>query len=197
MKIAQPIIETVPISKLKPWPKNPRIKHAVESIARSIESFGYLSPIVVQKKTYRVLSGHGRLKALKRLKNVKEVPVIIADINERNAQLYTLADNRLHDLSTFDMGKMTGLLKGLGKMDLKLTGLNNFKLEQALNVEKRQSEDKPKKITFYANRKNSTKLIVVFETKKQLQFVKRKIEEFQGNSDKSPGDVVYSLFHKH
>jgi hypothetical protein len=196
MKINPPVIETVALSKLKPWAKNPRIKHAVEAIARSIESFGYLSPIVVQKKTYRVLSGHGRLKALKRLKNVKEVPVIIADVNERNAQLYALADNRLHDLSIFDMGKMNGLLKGLGKMDLKFTGLNSFKLEQALKAEKRQSEDKPKKITFYANRKNSTKLIVVFETKKQLQFVKRKIEELQGNSDKSAGDVVYWLFRK-
>src|SRR5208283_406521 len=126
MKINPPVIETVALSKLKPWARNPRIKHAVESIARSIESFGYLQPIVVQKKTYRVLSGHGRLKALKRLKNVTEVPVIIADINERNAQLYTLADNRHHDLSPFDMGKMTGLLKGFGKLDLKLTGLNNF-----------------------------------------------------------------------
>lgn len=88
MKIQPPTIEVVPIGKLKPWSKNPRIKHAVDGIANSIEHFGYLNPIIVQKKTYRILGGHGRLKALKRSK-VKEVPVIVADISDRNASLYT------------------------------------------------------------------------------------------------------------
>jgi hypothetical protein len=124
-KIKPPVIETVPLSKLKPWDRNPRIKHAVDAISMSIEKLGYLAPIIVQKNTYRILAGHGRLKALRVLK-IKEVPVIVADINDKNADLYTLADNRLHDVSIFDMKALSGMLKGLGTLNLKMTGFTEM-----------------------------------------------------------------------
>ena len=208
MKIQPPIIETVPIAKLKPWAKNPRIRHAVDNIARSIESFGYLSPIVVQKKTYRVLSGHGRLKALKR-KNVKQVPVVVADISDRNADLYTIADNKLTDSSVFDMKMTSELLKGLGKLDFRLTGFGDDELQKLLDAGQDVDDalgvaNKLRKVTFYAGQDpsdaktiaNDRTLVIVFETEKQLAFVKQKIHELQAGNRKSVGAIIYSTFHK-
>src|SRR3990167_7958666 len=86
-------IETLLISKIKPWPRNPRRNHDVDAIARSIESFGYLNPIIVQAKTYRVIAGHGRLAALRK-SGVDKAPVIVDDLDDQKADLYTLADNK-------------------------------------------------------------------------------------------------------
>lgn len=74
MDIPAPVIASFDLSLLKPWPGNPRRAHAVDDIARSIEAFGYAAPILIQKGTNRILAGHGRLEALKKL-GVKEAAV--------------------------------------------------------------------------------------------------------------------------
>jgi len=206
MKINPPVIETVALSKLKPWARNPRIKHAVDQIAQSIESFGYLSPIIVQKKTYRVLAGHGRLKALKR-KNIKEIPVIVADISDRNADLFTIADNKLTDSSMFDMKMTTDLLKGLGKLDFKLTGFSGEELEKLLGAQGDIDDaegvtKKLRRVEFYVGGEaskdktalNDRTLVVVFSTEAQLDFVKKRIHEKQSGKDISIGDVIFQVF---
>lgn len=128
------ILETVPLNRLKPWPKNPRKSHAVEAIARSIESFGYLSPIVVQAKTYRILAGHGRLEALAKV-GAKEIPVVVADIDDDKADLYTIADNKLTEAAEWDFGKMAHLLLEFDtkNLDTTLTGFDSEELERIAN----------------------------------------------------------------
>jgi DNA modification methylase len=130
MKLKLPTIETVALGKLKPWDKNPRKSHAVEAIARSIESFGYLSPIVCQKGTYRILAGHGRLEALKQ-RGVAKVPVVVADVTDEQASLYTLADNKLTELAEWDEELLAGLVKDLSALDLdlSLTGFSDVELK--------------------------------------------------------------------
>jgi hypothetical protein len=134
MRIPPPKIETVPIGKLVPWVKNPRKGHAVKEIARSIDAFGYLAPIVVQAKTYRVLAGHGRLAALKEA-GVTEVPVIVADIDDDRADLFTLADNKTSEYSDWDFGTMADLIldfdvKGL---DTRAAAFRDFEVERIVN----------------------------------------------------------------
>jgi ParB-like chromosome segregation protein Spo0J len=192
--IKQPTIETVAIAKLKPWPKNPRVQHAVEGIAASIERFGYLSPIIVQAKTYRVLSGHGRLKALKK-KKVKSVPVIVTEITDRNADLFTLADNKLNDRSSFDLGMTADLLKGLGKLDFKVTGFGEDELQKLLGAEEPKEEDR-RKITFYAGSRDARTLLVTFASDEQYEFVTKAIKTLRKGNAKSVGDVVYNIFKK-
>jgi ParB/RepB/Spo0J family partition protein len=109
MRIPPPVIEMVALDRLRPWPRNPRKGHAVEKIARSIEAFGYAAPIVAQTGTYRILAGHGRLEALKAL-GVSEVPVVVLDVDDDRADLYTLADNKIAESAEWDFPVMADLL---------------------------------------------------------------------------------------
>src|SRR5687768_2417066 len=110
MSLKAPQVETVPLAQIKPWGKNPRRGHAVDAIARSIEAFGYLAPIIVQAKTYRVLAGHGRLQAMKKAGAV-EALVVVADLTDAQATAYTLADNRMAESSSWDPAGVAALLK--------------------------------------------------------------------------------------
>ena len=112
MNIPAPTIETVPLAQLRPWDKNPRKNHAVDAIARSIEKVGYLAPIIVQKGTYRILAGHGRLEALTKV-GATEIPVVVADVTDDQADLYTIADNKLTELAEWDFPQLAELLKTL------------------------------------------------------------------------------------
>ena len=127
-------IETISISKIKPWPRNPRRNHDVDAIARSIESFGYLNPIIVQAKTYRVIAGHGRLAALRK-SGVDKAPVIVADLDDQKADLYTLADNKLAELSEWDFSTMADLLLEFDEknLDTSLLGFSEEEVEQIMN----------------------------------------------------------------
>jgi len=135
MEIKQPTIEVVPIEKLKPWDQNPKQGHAVEQLTKSIERFGYLSPIVVQKDTYRILAGHGRHQALIKA-GVKEVQVVIAELSDREADLFTVADNRLAEYSNWDGEKLAGQLllwQDQNVEDLSVTGLTQLEIGRLLD----------------------------------------------------------------
>ena len=110
-------IEWIDIDELKRWPRNPK-RHALSSLEKSIERFGFVAPIVVDERTGRIVAGHGRLDALLRMrhegrippKRVKVdgdrwlVPVLrgIEFENEKEAEAYLLADNRLVELGGWD-----------------------------------------------------------------------------------------------
>jgi DNA modification methylase len=128
-----PKIETVAIDKLKPWKRNPRKNHAVDAIAKSIEQFGYLAPIIVQAGTYRILAGHGRLEAFKK-QGATEIPVVVAELSDRDADLYTLADNKLTERADYDGKILAELLAEfkLDGLDLSLTGFEAFEISDIL-----------------------------------------------------------------
>jgi ParB-like chromosome segregation protein Spo0J len=102
-----------------PDPNNPR-RHTPEQIrgiARSIEAFGFNAPILVDKAN-RVVAGHGRLEAAKRL-NLAEAPVIrLEHLSEQQAKAYMLADNKLTDRSSWDDRKVAIVLKELSDIAL-------------------------------------------------------------------------------
>ena len=69
-------VKEISISSLKEWDDNPRLNdHAVDAVARSIGTFGFNVPILCDREL-RIIAGHTRLKAAKRI-GMKKVPVII------------------------------------------------------------------------------------------------------------------------
>lgn len=98
-KTLQPIGMLAP-SELKPWKSNPRniTEDAVDRVAESIKRFGFGAPIVARKKNLEIIAGHTRWRAAKKL-GLKSVPVRLMDIDEDDAHVLALADNRYTELT--------------------------------------------------------------------------------------------------
>lgn len=112
-------VETVPVSTLKPYANNPRThtKKQIRQIARSIETFGWTNPVLVDAEG-GVIAGHGRLAAAKLL-GLEAVPTIrLADMTEAQKRAYVIADNRLAELAGWDDETLALELKGLSEIDL-------------------------------------------------------------------------------
>src|SRR6195256_6070261 len=109
----------VAIGDLIPDPDNPR-KHGraqISAIARSIESFGFNAPILVDRNN-KIVAGHGRYEAAMLL-GLERVPVILLDhLTPNQAKAYMLADNKLTDRSTWDDPKLAVHLKELSDLVL-------------------------------------------------------------------------------
>ena len=79
-------IQKISVNKLKSAKYNPRqdLKPGdkeFEKLKRSIEEFGYVEPVIWNKRTGTVVGGHQRLKVMKHL-GYKEVDCVVLDIDE-------------------------------------------------------------------------------------------------------------------
>ncbi len=93
-------IEYVPVFSLHLDPKNARLHsdNQVQQIARSIETFGFNVPVLVDANS-QVVAGHGRILACKLL-GIADVPVIrLEHLSENQRRAFMLADNRLTENS--------------------------------------------------------------------------------------------------
>lgn len=136
-------IQNVPTTELVPYANNAK-QHPpdqIEKLAKSIESFGFLSPLLIDAD-HNVIAGHGRLEAAKQLR-MRTVPCIyIEGLSESQRRAYILADNRLSDLGTWDMSLVDTELEELDvdDFDIDLTG---FELSTRENdwIENRKRND--------------------------------------------------------
>ena len=89
----------------------------MRQIARSIESFGFNVPVLVDGQL-RVIAGHGRVMACQLL-GWTEVPTICLDhLSEAQAKAFMIADNRLTENSVWDDRLLAEQLKELSILDL-------------------------------------------------------------------------------
>jgi ParB-like chromosome segregation protein Spo0J len=108
---------------LTPWSQNPRNnEEAIAKVARSIERFGFASPIVARTADGRIIAGHTRHAAAMSL-GLRDVPVRFLDIDEQKASALALADNRLGEIATWDDEGLSAILEGLAAEDVDLDGL--------------------------------------------------------------------------
>ena len=101
------------IEKVKPYENNPRKNDdAVNEVAKSIKTFGFKNPIIVDKK-FVIIAGHTRLKASIQL-GLTHVPVIVAeDLTEEQANALRLADNKTAEISKWDKKKLDEELRNI------------------------------------------------------------------------------------
>ena len=108
-----------PVGELIEYEGNARRNDAgVAKVAESIKEFGFLNPILIDPNNV-IISGHTRLKAAKQL-GLEEVPCIVSDLSEEDARLARVIDNKSHEYSTWDVGKLHQELNGIG-LDFKTT----------------------------------------------------------------------------
>lgn len=127
-------IQTLPISQINPAPYNPRKKlkpgdPEFEKLKNSIETFGFVELIVVNKRTgYTVISGHQRLNVLRHLQWT-EVECVVVDLDEASEKALNLAMNKVS--GEWDVPMLTDLLKDLDAsgFDLTFTGFDPAELD--------------------------------------------------------------------
>ncbi len=124
----------VPISELKPHPKN-RNKHPkdqIERLAQILKYQGWRYPIKVSTRTGLVTSGHGRIEAAKLL-GWNEVPVSYQDyISDEQEYADLVADNTIALWSEIDFSGINTDIGDLGPdFDIDLLGIKNFEIEPA------------------------------------------------------------------
>jgi len=126
-------IQKIPVSKLNPAAYNPRkdLKPGdpeYEKLKRSIEEFGYVEPIVWNKRTGNIVGGHQRYKVLAAL-GYDEVDCVVLDIDENKEKALNIALNKI--TGEFDIPLLTDLLKdiGAGGFDVSLTGFDAAELD--------------------------------------------------------------------
>src|ERR1700692_3237780 len=113
------VIEHLPVGSLRLDPQNPRQHSArqIGQIARSIESFGFNVPVLIDRDN-KVPAGHGRVQALQRLGRA-EVPVIrLEHLTPAQARAFNIADNRLTETASWDERLLGEVLRELSALDL-------------------------------------------------------------------------------
>jgi len=132
-------IQTVPVSQINPAPYNPRVdlqpgNPEYESLKKSIGEFGYIEPLVWNKRSGTLVSGHQRLKILIE-KGLTEVEVSIVDLPIEKEKALNIALNKIE--GAWDEEKLTELLidlQTLPDFDVSLTGFDLPEISELLDT---------------------------------------------------------------
>ena len=113
-------VQYLPVERIVPNPQQPRRQFSPEGLqelAQSIGSYGILQPLTVRKVAgeYQLIAGERRLRAAK-MTGLREVPCLIAQVEERDAGLLALIENlQRRDLNCFEEAEaITRLLRRYG-----------------------------------------------------------------------------------
>lgn len=118
------------IDEMEPAFYNPRVKLQPgdvmwENLKRSVDRYGLVVPIVWNKRTNRVVSGHQRLEMMKD-RGEQEVDVSVVDMDEPKEKQLVIALNKIE--GDWDEERLSSLLKELGDY-AELTGLSQAEID--------------------------------------------------------------------
>jgi len=145
-------VEYLPLSQIQTWDRNPK-DHDIGAIYQSMARFGYVSPVLINEASDRLVAGHGRLETLAQIKaqgasppegiTVGDdgdwlVPVIrgVRFSDQAEAEAYGIADNRLVILGGWDDAKLAEVLGELATgadLGLEGTGYDTDDLDDLLS----------------------------------------------------------------
>lgn len=131
--------ELVNITELVPHPSNPK-SHDIGAIVASINTFGFMDRLVVNRRTQHILSGHGRVEALREMRRnfddpptgvevIDEtwlIPVDYIDLPEEQESAALVSLNRLVELGGWDDHALAALLQEIAEQDNDLLAATGF-----------------------------------------------------------------------
>lgn len=99
-----------------------------EKLKRSLETFGYVDPIIWNQKTKRVVGGHQRLKVLEDL-GYETIDCVVVDLDEDKEKALNVALNKIS--GDWDKDKLVILISDLEAtdFDVSLTGFDPEELD--------------------------------------------------------------------
>lgn len=116
--------EVMKLEDINPAPYNPRVElqpgdAQYEALKNSLGRFGLVEPLVVNRKTGNLISGHQRLNVLK-AQGIEEAEVIVADLDEEAEKAANIAMNKIE--GEWDYDKLDEIFEGMDREELKFTG---------------------------------------------------------------------------
>lgn len=115
-----------------------------QKIKKSIEEFGYVDPIIVNKDL-TIIGGHQRVKVLKDL-GYEEIDCVQIDISKEKEKVLNVALNKIS--GSWDEELLKELLKSIDEDDLGLTGFDEKELEELLNELTDEEEEEEVEVEF-------------------------------------------------
>lgn len=136
---ASMLIETHPLTDLKPAPYNPRIAlkpgmPAYERLAHSLAEFDLVQPIVWNRTTGYIVGGHQRLEILQS-RGITEVECVVVELSPEQEKALNVALNNENLAGDWDTAKLQDLLielESLPDFDATLTGFDESDLRELL-----------------------------------------------------------------
>ena len=128
-------IRTLKSAQLKAADYNPRRDLQPEDaeyqkLRRSIETFGYIEPIIWNERTGRVVGGHQRLKVLLE-QGREDIEAVVVDLEEKDEKILNVLLNKVK--GRWDIGKLAELLQQLDETgDMEITGFEDWELQSLL-----------------------------------------------------------------
>lgn len=127
-------IEWLPIDTIKPSPYNPRIDlkptdPEYRRLKRSIEEFGLVEPLIVNKFNGNLIGGHQRLKIMRDL-DYKIVPAAIVNINDAlKEKALNIALNKIE--GQWDEPRLSEIFREFENgFDLSITGFEQKEIDK-------------------------------------------------------------------
>lgn len=127
-----------------------------DNLEHSIERFGYVDPIIWNKRTGNIVGGHQRYKILAS-RGDTEIEVSVVDLSEEEEKAFNVALNKIN--GQWDDEKLSELLREISNSDIDvlITGFDDIELDAMLNsnigddlsgfFKESQTAEKPPKMT--------------------------------------------------
>jgi DNA modification methylase len=124
------------LQTLRPYQHNARThsKRQIEQIARSIERFGFLNPVLIDASG-AIIAGHGRVEAARQL-GLGHVPTLrIEHLSDAEKRAYILTDNKLAEIGGWDREILAMELQALVDMnfEIEVTGFEMAEVDLILD----------------------------------------------------------------
>ena len=141
-------VESLPIADLHPDPGNPRRIEEAElaALTRSIETFGFVDPVLARRADRRVIAGHQRIIAAGRA-GLTTAPVILLDVTAEDARLLNVALNQIGGEWDADLlARLLIDLRATADRDLTLSGFAEADLGELLaRFDQRERRARPER----------------------------------------------------
>ena len=111
LKDGEEIVQSIKVIEIEPNRNQPRRNfpsESIEELAKSIERYGIIQPIIVSKKDdfYEIIAGERRWRAAKKA-GLKEMPCIVRENDERKNKEIALIENiQREDLNPIDKARV-------------------------------------------------------------------------------------------
>lgn len=133
MKIVKMALKSIREAEYNPRRKLQPEDREYQALRRSIEEFGQVEPLIVNKRTGNLVGGHQRLQVLKDL-GEKQVDVVEVDLDPKKEKALNVALNKI--TGRWDRYKLKALLIELddGAFDIDMTGFGRDDLKDMMEM---------------------------------------------------------------